>query len=136
MLTRFLDGISQYPLGLQAPRPLTEYEKFIQLIKNMYEWGANGATHGFRYTWMLKVGKMIGNHMLEEAGDNPSSTRALLKTGMKSLQDLWNVYDYVRNPIRHIARTATRRLVGPIVEPLLRRSPAQPPYDSDDEPLV
>ena len=35
-----------------------------------------------------------------------------------------------------IARSATRRIVGPIVEPLFRRSPAQPAPDSDNEPLV
>ncbi len=55
---------------------------------------------------------------------------------MNSLQELWNVYDYVRDPISSIAKTATRRIVGPIVEPLLRRSPAQRPSDSDNEPLV
>ena len=135
MLHRFLDAVSQYPIGLQAPRPLTEYEKFIQLIKNMYEWGAYGATYGFKYTWILKTAKMIGNHMLEEEGENPSSTKALLNKGMNSLQELWNVYDYVRNPISSIARTATRAIAGPIVEPLLRRTP-QPPSDSDRDPTA
>ena len=135
MFHRFLDAVSQYPIGLQAPRPLTEYEKFIQLIKNMYEWGAYGATYGFKYTWILKTAKMIGNHMLEEEGENPTSTKALLNKGMNSLQELWNVYDYVRNPISSIARTATRAIAGPILKPLLRRPP-QPLSDGDRDPTA
>ena len=137
MFTRFLDGISQYPLGLQAPRPLTEYEKFIKLIKNMYEWGAYGGTYAYKYTWIIKVAKLIYNNMEIEEGDNPSSSRALLKTGMNSLQELWNVYDYVKNPISSISRTATRAIAGPIVEPLLRRSSDHDPTArSSNQPLA
>ena len=44
MLNRFLDAMSQYPIGLKAPRPLTEYERFIRLLKNMYDYGTYGAT--------------------------------------------------------------------------------------------
>ena len=102
----------------------------------MYEWGAYGATYGFKYTWMLKAARLIGNHLLEEEGDNPRSIKALLNKGMKSLQELGNVYDYVKTPMSSIARSATRRIVGPIVEPLFRRSPAQPPSDSDHDPTA
>ena len=131
MLHRFLDGMSQYPIGLKAPRPLTEYEKFIKLIQNMYVWGRFGGTYAYKYTWMLKVAKMIGNHMIEEEGANAKSTKALLNKGVKSLQKLWNVYDYLSNPLSSITRTATRAIAGPIVEPLLRRS-----SDIDHDPTV
>ena len=58
---------------------------------------------------------------------------------MNSLQELWNVYDYVRNPISSIARTATRAIVGPIVNPLIRRSSDidhDPTARSSNQPLA
>ena len=102
----------------------------------MYEWGAFGATYGFRHTWIIRLARLICNNIELEEGESPNSSRALLKSGMKSLQALWNVYDYVKAPISNLAETATRRVVGHYVGPLFRRSPAAPPSDSDNEPLV
>ena len=65
----------------------------------MYDWGRYGGTYGFRYTWIIKVAKLIYNNMEIEEGDNPRSTKALLNKGVNSLQELWNVYNYIKNPI-------------------------------------
>ena len=122
MLHRFLDGVSMYPQGIQPPRQLTQHEQFIRMIRNMYEWGAYGATKQFQYTWILKLSRIIFNSLEEEEGEQPNSLRALLRQGMDSLQDIWNVYNYVRTPISSMASTAARTIGGPVLEPLLRRA--------------
>jgi hypothetical protein len=140
MLSRFMDAVSEYPSGVfrptrfLAPRPLTEYERFIRLLKNMYDYGAYGASFSYKYTWVLTVAKLIYNDMEIEEGHNPNATKAVLKNGMKSLQNLYNIYDYIGNPISTIARTATRALVSHIAAPLLR--PAQTQSDSDHDPAA
>jgi hypothetical protein len=136
MLHRFMDAMSEFPIGLKAPRPLTEYERFIRLLKNMYDYGAYGAFYSYKYTWVTTVAKLIYNDMEIEEGHNPGAARAVLKNGMNSLQKLYNIYDYIGNPISTIARTATRALVGHIAAPLLRQMPAQPQSDSDHDPAA